>query len=184
MYSELIKRIKSHDHPSTKSRKIAIFINDKLREKEITVYEGYLLNQECLRFLEKALFEAAWNEEPSVYDIIHFLNQKLLSHVLKEKTDGLEAVLNKLSKRVERKSHYIVGLYPQLICNPPTKEALEELDIIRKDKNIPDYCYPHHASSFPGEDFNTEKALLECTSLDKNVKPEIIDLIVELSLIE
>ena len=78
MYTDFINEIKSEEYPSILFRKIARFINDGIREKKLTIYEGFLLNQESLRFLERSLFEPAWNKNPGVYDIMHFLNQKLL----------------------------------------------------------------------------------------------------------
>ena len=75
--------------------------------------------------------------------------------------------------------HYINQLLPGLLTSPPEQQALHELLKAREMETVPDYYYPHHASSFPADHFNTEKALIDKLSLNKDPKPEIMDLIIE-----
>ena len=53
MYTQLLEKIKDSYHPSIQSRKVAIFIHQQLTNKNISVYEGYILNLEKTKVLKE-----------------------------------------------------------------------------------------------------------------------------------
>ena len=178
---DLLLNIDGTDHPQLQRSYITRYINYQLGHDGISLYEGYLLNQECIRLSYKALTEPAWNEKSRVYSLVAFVNQKLLTELFNDSTELIIQQSNLIRNMiVNPPNHYILDLYEELMEVKATHKSLYELIKARGLKNLPDYYYPSHCTAFPG-DCNFESLLLNNIAVDREVKEEIIDLIVKLA---
>ena len=97
--TELLEIIKKFDNPSTIARKIDNYLVSSIEDKSISLYEGYLINGERLRFLYRSITETAWEREIGVYELIDFLNQKLLAQVFSTDTQNIIKMCNEVHKK-------------------------------------------------------------------------------------
>ena len=167
------------------ANRIDHFLSDAMREKTVSLYEGYLLNSEILRL--KRCY-GNWNNSVQISTCIMILNQRLLADFFRNEPAidtfrnwGLEAyALNH-----EIRKHYILDKYPLLMEPEVPRELLEHLYQVRLNcENMSFDEGPFHDERFPWEDYSPEELLLNGTNhLDYMVLSEdISDLIVEISV--
>ena len=184
----LLTKIKPIEHPVLIGLRISYFIADALKQRTLSLYECFLLNDEYLDFQRTGYIQPAWNFKVSIKICIELLNQALLARIfneadlLKKYTEwGMEAYrLNG-----EKRKHYILDSYPKLLDVNEHRDLLEDLVKVRnRFPNIGDSYDPCHVESFPYEFYSPEGILLghDKTEHPKDVSNEIANLIGEIVL--
>lgn len=189
----LIKKIKERSNPSIIADDITSYIIGSLREKQINLYEAYVVNMEAIRFERLAYTQPAWERKVGIRACLSIINQKFLANVFEEKICaeklrewGLEAY----NLYVLKRKHYIMDRYFEFIDANNSPEMLLELQNIRNNNeklNFDDG--PYHIEAFPYLYYSPEGILLNEEekrkySSSKTLSEDIEKLIVQLSIFE
>lgn len=184
----LLTKIKPIENPVLIGLRIAYFTADGLKQRTLSLYEGFLINDEYLDFQRTGYIQPAWNLnfKASIKICIELLNQAFLARIfneadlLKKYTEwGMEAYrLNS-----EKRKHYILDNYLKLLRIEEHRDLLE--DLVKVRNRYPNTGEtPCHVESFPYQFYSPEGILLgqDKTEHSKNVSKEIVILIAELVL--
>jgi len=187
----IAEQICQHSPPQVIAMELGFLISDSLKSGEISLYEGYLLNSEKLRFRRRAYSELAWDIKPQISDLLGLLNQQLMARVYEDEQAARlfgRWATEAYKENRERRSHEIVDSYENFISgdNAACLERMSELrhSYDRLNSNFG----PFHVEFFPFEHFSPEDYLLGRhagrESLDKTVSEEIQDCIVSICAYE
>ena len=186
--NKMIQAVKGTDNPKLKAADLSFYLSNKLKEKEISIYEAYLLNGEVINYEREGYILPAWNGRVSISTCLELMNQRLLALAFKDdkyanvlKEFGLEAL--RLCK--EKRSHCIMDRYVEYInINADSVDLLQRLYDFRQDYEELDYDEgPYHVEVFPYHYYEPEKLLLDKEDLQhrKNVSADIETLLIELN---
>ena len=186
--NKMIQAVKGTDNPKLKAADLSFYLSNKLKEKEINIYEAYLLNGEVINYEREGYILPAWNGRVSISTCLELMNQRLLALAFKDdkyanvlKEFSLEALL--LCK--EKRSHCIMDRYVEYMnINADSVDLLQRLYDFRQDYEELDYDEgPYHVEVFPYHYYEPEKILLEKEDLQnrKNVSADIEMLLIELN---
>ncbi|KAF2342342.1 hypothetical protein [Flavobacterium tistrianum] len=183
---DLINKIKSTDHILVKANKLSYFISDALRENQITLYEGYVLNLEIIKLNRISYTQPAWNKSVQISTCVTILNQYLLAKIF-DNSAGAE-MLKKIAAEAfllnkEKRSHYIMDHYKSYFENNNSEKLLQDLLEIRNNYDkLSDDDGPYHVEAFPYHFHHPEKILLEKNnSLDQNISSEVENILIYLN---
>lgn len=188
----LIKKIKERRNPSIIADDITSYIIASLREKQINLYEAYMINMETIRFDRLAYTQPAWERKVVIRTFLSILNQKFLANVFDEKICanklrewGMEAY----GLYVLKRKHYIMDRYFEFLDADNSPEILLELQNIRNNnENLNFDNGPYHIEVFPYLYYSPEGILLNeaekrkhCSN--KTINEDVVNLIIELNLL-
>lgn len=183
----IAEQIDQHSPPQLIAMELGFLISDSLKSGEISVYEGYLLNSERLRFRRRAYSEMAWDIKPQISDLLGLLNQKLMAQIYE---DARAADLYRrwateaYKENREKRSHEIADSYENFIAGD-NAACLERLSELRRGYDRLNSNFgPFHVELFPFEYFSPEDYLLGRhaggAELDKTVSEAVQDCIVSI----
>lgn len=182
-------------NPLIISLEIEFLLNDMLRNKEISFYEGYLINDEVLRFQRRGYTEISWNSEVSISNCISLMNQKLVADLFEDRVSSdkykefsIEAYKMYCNRKIPFDNCFIMRRFLLFLDSNNNNKLLNELLYMRNKYDfLSDDHGPYHVEYFPCHYFNFEEMLINKTKiLDcyKEIKKDIECFLVELSLID
>lgn len=186
--SGLIAVVRGEKNPIVVANNINYFLSDAMRENTISLYEGYLLNWEILRFRRFGYTNSGWGRKVRITICLELMNQKLLAHIFDEAVSaqrleewGLEAYrLND-----ERRPHYIMDNYLNYLNANNYPDLLFNLQKIREQyQQLSFDDGPYHNEVFPAHHYSPEAILLGQQELhiDKKLNEVIEELIYEINM--
>lgn len=187
----IINEVKKSTHPAVRALNLSVYISDNLKQKNISLYEAYLLQCEVIRYKRDSYTLPAWNNKVQISTCLELLNQKLLAlafndidYIKQLEKWGMEAF--KLCG--EKRTHYIMNKYNEFLKSDYNSRnlLLELLDIRKKYDSLKYDDGPYHTEAFPYDYFEPERILLDRIDLskDKSISREIETILIELSMID
>lgn len=188
----LIKKIKERRNPSIIADDITSYIIASLREKQINLYEAYMINMETIRFDRLAYTQPAWERKVGIRTFLSILNQKFLANVFDENIWANKLIgwgMEAYGLYVLKRKHYIMDRYLEFLDANNSPEILLELQNIRNNNEKLNFDNgPYHIEVFPYLYYSPEGILLNedakrehCSS--KTINEDVENLIVELNLL-
>lgn len=183
-----LESIKQVNNPIVKSKKIAFYISDLLKNQEITLYDAYVLNKEVIKFQREWYLLPAWNGWSQISTCLAIINQRLLAIAFKEldyaeqlKQWGQDAF--RLCK--EQRKQYIMDRFEEFMNIDEKDEVLlqELLDVRNNYRKLSGNEGPYHVEVFPFHYYEPERILLEKRDLstEKIVSEDTKTIIAELN---
>lgn len=205
-FEELITAIQENENPSIIATKINIFISNKLREGELSLYEAYTLNGEVLNLERRVYTKMVWRRTTRISNCIAFVNQILIAILFDEieYSEKLKEMAKEAFKlNTEKRSHYIMDNFDMYINAANNEELLKEIagKRVRYDIALEKYLAgkrvtrdewkefqedngPFLTETFPLDKFEPENLLLskETFNEEKKLSKEVEDVIVEIAM--
>jgi hypothetical protein len=182
----------SKSAPNILAVNIGFLIADSLKVGQISLYEGYLLHAEKLRFRRRAYIEPAWGVCVQISDLLSLLNQSLLASLFDDKADILrykEWALEAFGMNSEVRDHLIMNDYEFFL--EESIDALKCMESLRSNyETTSGNNGPYPIESFPFHYYAPEVLLLNKKNshvdldLTKDIGDEVAGLIVELGMVD
>lgn len=175
-------------NPLIVSDEISFAVSDGLRDRSMSLYSAFLLNQDVLRLRRIAYRQPAWHYQLSLSGVLALYMQYLFALAIDE-----ASVANTVGNWVaedfpllgEKREHYIANYLAQLPAVEPSQEQLLGLSRIRGEyESLPDSDGPYHTEVFPYDYYSPEDALLgrSDTSIDRGgIEPEVAEIMLKIS---
>lgn len=186
----LLETLKCAKSPSSCEVRLGKYVADGLREKQISLYEAFLIQAEVLSFMKSAYTQAAWERKVGIRELLKILNMKLLS-VLFQDESGAEAWteygVDAYKRNQEVRPHYILDEYLHYLNAEKDPVFLKKLSEMRQRKNKPFNNGPYHDEVFPYSACNFEDLLLNnkrFSDEEKKIGEIVENLLVELYLLQ
>lgn len=182
----LLEKVRAQTNPGNRGLEISVFVARALREKEISLYEAYLLTGVRMELTRLAYIQPAWADRVRITILLEWLNMRLLAAVLGEKTaeaHWVQRAKEAFSLNQEKRPHYILDHYPEYLKETISQERLRALRDVRASRRKPFDDGPYHTEVFPYDECNCEELLLRGTALpagSKRISPDVESLLVEL----
>ncbi len=184
----LVEAVQRSDNPGNRGLAVGVFVSRALEAKEINLYEAYQLTAMRMEFERLAYVQPAWPDRVRITILVELLNLRLLAALFGEAAEeahwidyGREAyALNQ-----EKRPHYILDRYPELLETPIPTQALEALLAVRSSRRKPFDKGPYHSDLFPQDLCRCEELLLQGRTLppeEKTLSETVEGLLVELAL--
>ena len=188
--SALLAALEETQNPSSRGLRIGFYLRDARADRQVTLYEQYLLETERLSLEHQACVQPGWADRVGISHLVSLLNMKMMALLFQEKEAaemwdawGMEAYrLNQ-----EKRPHYILDDYPTFLQAEKHPEALEKLLTWRKRRRKPFSNGPYHDEHFPYDLCAYEEMLLEGRFFrdeDREISGDIEDLLTELYLLQ
>ena len=164
---------------------VGIFVSNALREKSISLFSAFLLNQDVLRLRRIGYRQPAWSHQFSISSLLALYMQYLCGLAIGE--DGISrSVASWLREDFpllgDKREHFVKQHLADLSNFEPTVERLEELAAIRSGYDaLRDDAGPYHTEVFPYDYYSPEDVLLG-RSTDEVEKSGIEPVVEELML--
>lgn len=186
----LLAKLEETPNPGGRSIEMGAYLRDARGDKQITLYEHYLVEMESLSFERQAWMQSGWANRVRISSLLSVLNMKMMALLFQEKEAaemldawGMEAYqLNQ-----EKRPHYILDDYPTFLRAEKNPEALEKLLAKRKSRRKPFDNGPYHDERFPWDLCAYEERLLQgqlFQAEDKQISAEIEELLADLYLLQ
>lgn len=189
---QVICKLKANINPAVKANTLGVYLADGLREKQISLYEAYLIEEEKIAFERMAYTQPAWGQYGHIHisDLIELLNVKMLSLLFQNKAGAClwDDWARKAYQVVrEKRPHYILDEYLSFLDADKDPTYLQRLLEVRTKKRRPFGKGPYHDERFPYQYCNYEGMLLEKKTLketpDRVCEP-VTELLTEIFLME
>lgn len=186
----LVEELKSQVNPGGVEICLERYISNGLREKQLSLYEAFLLQAEALGFLRMAYTQAAWNRKVGISILLQILNVKMLSILFKDEPGAkiwTECGIDAYRRNQEVRPHYILDEYLTYLKAEDNPVYLEKLLKVRQKKKRPFNKGPYHDEVFPYSECNYEELLLSnkrFSDEEKKISEVIENLLVELYLLQ
>ena len=188
--SALLAALEETQNPSVRGLRIGFYLRDARVDRQVTLYEQYLLETERLSLEHQACVQPGWADRVGISHLVSLLNMKMMALLFQEKEAaemwdawGMEAYrLNQ-----EKRPHYILDDYPTFLRAEKNPEALEKLLARRKSRRKPFSNGPYHDECFPWDQCAYEEMLLEGRVFpngDKKICDDIEELLTDLYLLQ
>jgi len=185
----LVENVKAQINPGNRGLEIGIFVSKAMREKEINLYEAYLVSGMKMEFTRLSYIQPAWPDRVHISILLELLNLRLLAAVFEEKSE--EARWTEYAKEAffmnqEKRPHYILDHYQEYLEETISPESLQSLKDVRASRSKPFDKGPYHTDLFPYDICKCEELLLQGKTLpqrNKEICDSIVNLLVELALI-
>ena len=188
--SALLAALAETPNPGGRSIEMGSYLRDARADRQVTLYEQYLLEAERFSFERHAYVQPAWPNKVRISHLICLLNLKMTALLFRENKAaemwdawGMEAYrLNQ-----EKRPHYILDDYPAFLSAEQHPEALEKLLVLRKSRKRPFNNGPYHDEHFPHELCAYEEMLLAGRFFqagDKEICGDVEELLTELYLLQ
>ena len=172
---DLIATLKEENVPDNRGMRILLYAQAARNDKQINLYEEYLLVAEALTFDRQSYMQAAWNRNVYIMHLLPLLNMKMMALLFQDQTAakmweswGMEAY----SINREIRPHYILDNYQSFLYAEDNPQLLEELLKVRDSR--------HHLCRY--EELLLRKKLF--SQDEKIVSSEIEDILVEIYMIQ
>ena len=185
----LIENVKAKTNPANRSLQISVFVSRCLREKEINLYEAYLLSGIEMEFSRLSYVQPAWSIRVHIRILLELLNLRLLAAAFEEKSEEIRWIgyaKEAYSMNQERRQHYILDHYQEYLEETISPKLLQNLKDVRSSRSKPFDNGPYHTDVFPYNKCKCEELLLQGKTFphrNKKVCGSIENLLAELSLI-
>jgi len=143
----LAEKVREQINPANRALEIAVFVSRCLRNKEISLYEAYLLSRIKMEFTRLSYIQPAWSNRVHISILVELLSLRLLAAVFEEKEEerhwinyAKEAYLLNQEKR----PHYILDHYPEYLKEPISTQYLQMLKDVRACRSKPFDKGPYH----------------------------------------
>lgn len=186
----LIEELKLQVSPGGSEICLGKYIADGLREKQLSLYEAFLLQAEALCFLRMAYTQAAWNRKVGISILLKILNMKLLSVLFQDEPGSkawTECGMDAYKRNQELRPHYILDEYLCYLNAENDPAYLKKLLEMRQRKKKPFNNGPYHDEVFPYSACNFEDLLLNnkrFSDEEKQIGEVVENLLVELYLLQ
>lgn len=187
---DLIATLKEENVPDNRGMRILLYAHAARNDKQINLYEEYLLVAEALTFDRQSYMQAAWNRNVYIMHLLPLLNMKMMALLFQDQTAakmweswGMEAY----SINREIRPHYILDNYQSFLYAEDNPQLLEELLKVRDSRHHPFSKGPYHTEYFPYHLCRYEELLLRkklFSQDEKIVSSEIEDVLVEIYMIQ
>lgn len=186
----LLAKLAETPNPGGRSIEMGAYLRDAREDKQITLYEHYLVEMESLSFERQAWMQPGWANRVRISSLLSVLNMKMMALLFQEKDVaemldawGMEAYqLNQ-----EKRPHYILDDYPTFLRAEKNPEALEKLLAKRRSRRKPFDNGPYHDERFPWDLCVYEERLLQgqlFQAEDKQISAEMEELLADLYLLQ
>ena len=182
--------LKEENVPDNRGMRILLYAQAARNDKQINLYEEYLLVAEALTFDRQSYMQAAWNRNVYIMHLLPLLNMKMMALLFQDQTAakmweswGMEAY----SINREIRPHYILDNYQSFLYAEDNPQLLEELLKVRDSRHHPFSKGPYHTEYFPYHLCRYEELLLRkklFSQDEKIVSSEIEDVLVEIYMIQ
>lgn len=185
----LIQTVKSETTPANRGLDIGVFVSKAMREKEINLYEAYLISGMKMEFTRLSYVQPAWSNRVRISILLELLNLRLLAAAFEEKDEEkrwIEYAKEAFSMNQEKRPHYILDHYQEYLEETISSELLQNLKDVRTSRSKPFDNGPYHTELFPYNKCKYEELLLQGKTLprrNKKICGSIETLLVELALI-
>lgn len=184
--NEIREEIINSEFPHNVKIELNVFIARMMRQKQITLYEAYLIKYEALRYSRMSYLKYGYRETVGISDCLSIMNEKHMAVYFSEiKTADIltEWALEAYLLNGEKRSHYIMNNFTDYLSGSP--DYLEKLAAVRESDLINNFDNgPYHNECFP-YGFSYERALLNKSQMiEKVISPEVEDLLVELMVLD
>ncbi len=185
----LVENVRATINPENRSLAISVFVSKALREKELNLYEAYLVSGMAMEFTRLSYIQPAWSNRVRITILLELLNLRLLAAVFEEKNAErrwTQYAKVAFSMNQEKRPHYILDHYQEYLKETIPPEFLQILKDVRARRSKPFDNGPYHTDLFPYNQCNCEELLLQGKTLprrNKKISGSIENLIVELALI-
>lgn len=185
----LIERVKAQTTPGNRSLEIGVFVSRGLQERELSLYEAYLLSGARMELTRLSYVQPAWSNRVHISVLLELLNLRLLAAVFGEA--GAEAHWTEYAREAysmnrERRPHYVLDHYQEYLKETVPSELLQNLCDIRASRSKPFDRGPYHTEVFPYDSCKCEALLLQGKTLPRGnsaVRDVIAGLAAELALL-
>lgn len=188
---ELIEQLKTEDLPCTRASKLHVYVANALREKDISLYEAYLIEAESQTFVRMSYTQLAsyFYHRLGISTLIELMNMKMMSILFQDEASakmwhdwGLEAY----QWIAEKRPHYILDEYLTFLNAENDPAYLTKLLEVRAKKRRSFNKGPYHDESFPYSYCSYEKMLLAGERLqeDKTISDPVAELLTEICLLD
>jgi len=185
----LVENVKAQTNPGNRGLEISVFVSKAMREKEINLYEAYLISGMKMEFARLAYIQPAWPDRVHISILLELLNLRLLAAAFEE-TDEERRWIGYAKEAFfmnqEKRPHYILDHYPEYLEEAIAPEFLQNLKDVRASRSKPFANGPYHTELFPYNQCKCEELLLQGKTLprrNKKICGSIENLLVELALI-
>jgi len=185
----LVENVRAAITPGSRSLEISVFVSKALREKEINLYEAYLVSGMKMEFTRLSYIQPAWSNRVRISILLELLNLRLLAAAFEEKDEErrwTEYAKAAFSMNQEKRPHYILDHYQEYLKETIPPEFLQTLKDVRASRSKPFDNGPYHTDLFPYNKCKCEELLLQGKTLprrNKKICGSIENLLVELALI-
>lgn len=187
---KLLEKLKETEVPAVRYNGIMFYAGKARRDGQINLYEEYLLTSEALAFERQSYLLPAWQRKVGISNLINLLNMKMMALLFREEAGakkweawGMEAYgLNQ-----EKRPHYILDRFPELLRAEDSPRLLEELLKVRNSRRRPFDNGPYHDERYPYENCAYEDRLLKKAffpEAEKVMSSDVEDVLVEISMLE
>ncbi len=184
----LVENVRVTINPGSRSLEISVFVSKALREKEINLYEAYLVSGMKMEFTRLSYIQPAWSNRVRISILLELLNLRLLAAAFEEKDEErrwTEYAKEAFSLNQEKRSHYILDHYQEYLKETIPPEFLQTLKDVRASRSKPFDNGPYHTDLFPYNKCKCEELLLQGKTLprrNKKICGSIENLLAELAL--
>jgi len=185
----LIEKVKAQTTPGNRSLEIAVFVSKAMREKEINLYEAYLLSGMKMEFTRLSYIQPAWSGRVRISILLELLNLRLLAAAFEEKDEERRWIgyaKEAFPINQEKRPHYVLEHYQEYLQETISPEFLQNLKDVRARRSKPFDSGPYHTEVFPFDKCKCEELLLQGKTLprrNKKICGSIENLLAELALI-
>lgn len=185
----LVEKVKAQTTPGNRSLEIEIFVSRAMREKEINLYEAYLVSGMKMEFTRLSYVQPAWPGRVRISILLELLNLRLLATAFEEKDEERRWIgyaKEAFSMNQEKRPHYILDHYQAYLEETILPEFLQNLKDVRASRSKPFDNGPYHTELFPYNKCKCEELLLQGKTLprrNKKICGCIENLLAELALI-
>ena len=185
----LIDCVGAQTTPGNCSMEIGVFVSQGLRDKEINLYEAYLLSGMKMEFTRLSYIQPAWSGGVRISILLELLNLRLLAAAFEEKSEEVRwtgYAKEAYSMNQERRPHYILDYYQEYLEETISPALLQNLKDVRANRSKPFDNGPYHTDVFPYSQCKCEELLLQGKTFphrNKKVCSAIENLLVQLILI-
>ncbi len=184
----LVENVRAAINPGSRSLEINVFVSKALREKEINLYEAYLVSGMKMEFTRLSYIQPAWSDRVHISILLELLNLRLLAAAFEEKDEErrwTEYAKVAFSMNQEKRPHYILDHYQEYLKETIPPEFLQTLKDVRASRSKPFDNGPYHTDLFPYNRCKCEELLLQGKTLprrNKKICGSIENLLEELAL--
>lgn len=185
----LVEQVKEQTSPGSRGVPISVFVATALREKEINLYEAYLVNGMKMEFTRLSYVQPAWSNRVRISILLELLNLRLLAAAFGETGEEQRwtgYAKEAFSMNQEKRPHYILDHYPEYLKETIPPEFLETLKAVRARRSKPFNKGPYHTEVFPYDQCSCEELLLRGETFPPDRKElcgSIEHLLIELALL-
>lgn len=182
----VLRDIQNATHPAVKAVKLSHYISDGLKNKSLSLYEAYHLQEEVICYKREGWLLPAWNGIVSYSSCIEILNQMILAEIFQDTANA--KLLREWGRKAyslcdKKRRHYIMDRFPSFLEEPISRDLLRELSKVRADyESLSDADGPYHVEAFPFHYYEPENIMLNGIVIEKELRENVEELLIALNI--